>query len=153
MNIIIRKAEQEDFPGILTLIKEFALFQKTPMKVSVTLEQMEKEKYLFQCLVAETAGLKIVGFASFFYAYFSWTGKALWLDDLYVTELYRRQKVGSRLLNAVIDLAMKEECKKLRWQVSRWNENAIGFYKKMGASVDDMEINCDLDLGRHAAND
>ena len=41
-----------------------------------------------------------------------------------------------------------EQCKKLRWQVSNWNKNAIDFYKKMGASIDDMEINCEMDLGR-----
>jgi GNAT superfamily N-acetyltransferase len=149
MNITIRKADQKDFPGILSLIKEFALFQKAPGKVTITLEQMENEKDYFQCFVAETGGHTIIGFASYFFAYYSWTGKALYLDDLYVTELYRRQKIGARLLNTIIDLAKKEQCKKLRWQVSSWNENAIGFYKKLGASIDDVEINCDLDLGRN----
>ncbi|MEP7144451.1 MAG: GNAT family N-acetyltransferase, partial [Ferruginibacter sp.] len=146
MSITIRKAGQHDFPAILSLINEFALFQKTPAKVTITLEQMEKEKGFFQCFVAETDQHTIIGFASFFIAYYSWTGKALYLDDLYVTESYRNKKIGAQLLNAVIDLAKKEQCKKLRWQVSNWNENAIGFYKKIGATIDDVEINCDLEL-------
>jgi len=146
MNTIIRKAVQEDFPGILSLIQEFAVFQQTPEKVTITLEQMQKEKGFFQCLVAETDGHTIIGFASFFVAYYSWSGKALYLDDLFVSAPYRKQKTGLRLLNAVIDLAKKENCKKLRWQVSNWNTHAIGFYKKIGASIDNVEINCDLDL-------
>ena len=146
MNIIIRKAAETDFAAIYSLIKEFAVFQKTPEKVKITLEQMEQEKDFFKCFVAEAGGNKIVGFASFFFAYYSWTGKALYLDDLYVVEQYRKQQVGAQLLGAVIDLAKREQCKKLRWQVSNWNENAIDFYKKMGASIDDVEINCDLEL-------
>lgn len=152
MNITIRKADHKDFKGILSLINEFAIFQKTPGKVTITLEQMEKEKDLFQCFVAETPKHELVGFASFFLAYYSWTGKAIYLDDLYVTEQYRHQNIGSQLLNTIVDLAKKEQCKKLRWQVSNWNENAIGFYKSIGASVDEVEINCDLDLSQHSAN-
>ncbi|MEO7766178.1 MAG: GNAT family N-acetyltransferase, partial [Ferruginibacter sp.] len=144
MNISIRKGSQQDFPAILSLIKEFAIFQKTPEKVKVSLEEMEEGKDLFQCFIAETGQHRIIGFASYFFAYYSWTGKALYLDDLYVTETFRKQKVGSLLLNALIDLANMEQCKKMRWQVSNWNANAIGFYKKIGASIDDVEINCDL---------
>lgn len=51
---------------------------------------------------------------------------------------------SKKLLDAVIELAKKEHCKKVRWQVSRWNENAIDFYKKIGAWIDETEINCDL---------
>ena len=48
------------------------------------------------------------------------------------------------LLEKIIDLAKNSQCKKVRWQVSKWNTNGIDFYKKMGATVDDMEANCDL---------
>ncbi len=146
MRIKIRKAIPADFAYILALINEFANFQKTPEKVSITLAQMEKEKDVFRCFVAETSDHTIVGFASFYFTYFSWSGKGLFLDDLYVTESYRKRNIGVQLLNAVIDLGKKEQCKRLRWQVSGWNKNAIGFYRKMGAVIDDTEINCDLSL-------
>ena len=146
MRIKIRKAIPADFAYILALINEFANFQKTPETVSITLARMEKEKDVFRCFVAETSDHTIVGFASFYFTYFSWSGKGLFLDDLYVTESYRKQNIGVQLLNAVIDLGKKEQCKRLRWQVSGWNKNAIGFYKKMGAIIHDTEINCDLSL-------
>ena len=145
-NIKVRIGNDRDFEGIFLLIREFSIFQKTPEKLTISLEQMLAEKDLFQCFVAETMDAEIVGFASFFFAYYSWSGKALYLDDLYVKENFRGQKIGGTLLNAVIDYAKKENCKKLRWQVSGWNTNGIDFYKKIGAVIDGTEINCDLQL-------
>lgn len=142
----IRKANEQDFPMILSLIKSFAIFQKTPEKVTLTLEQLTEDKNFFQCLVAETSDKIIVGFASFFFAYYSWSGKALYLDDLYVTDKYRKQGIGKKLLDSVIELAKNEQCKKVRWQVSNWNTSAIEFYKKIGAAIDETEINCDLPI-------
>lgn len=147
MNITIRKAAENDFGDILSLLKAFASFQKTPHKVRTTVEQMKKDKEIFQCLVAETEDQVIIGFATFFFAYYSWTGKALYLDDLYVSEPCRGQKIGSKLLEEIIKLAKSSGCKKMRWQVSTWNQHAIEFYKKLGASIDEVEINCDLELG------
>jgi diamine N-acetyltransferase len=146
MNVTIRKAREQDFPVILSLIKEFSVFQKTPGKVTITLEQMIKEKNLFQCLIAETDDNEIAGFASYFFTYYSWTGKGLYLDDLYIKDAFRKQLIGKKLLDAVITLAKDEQCKKVRWLVSGWNKNAIEFYKKMGAVVDDTDLICDLSL-------
>jgi diamine N-acetyltransferase len=102
---------------------------------------------LFQCFIAETGDSKIVGFASFFFAYYSWSGKAIYLDDLYITNAYRKQGIGKMLLQQIIELAKNSSCKKVRWQVSKWNTNAIEFYQKMNAAIDETEINCDLLLG------
>lgn len=144
MNTVTRKADQQDYPTILSLIKDFAVFQKTPGKVTITLEQMIASGHLFQCFVAESNDQEIIGFASFYFVYNSWSGKGLYLDDLYVKDEFRKLGAGKQLLEAVIQLAKDEHCKKLRWQVSKWNDNAIQFYKKMGAVIDDTEINCDL---------
>ncbi|MGZ8551500.1 MAG: N-acetyltransferase family protein [Chitinophagaceae bacterium] len=142
----IREANENDFPAIHSLILEFAAFQKSSEKVSVTVEQMKKDKGLFRCLVAETAEKEIIGFASYFFAYYSWSGKAVYLDDLYVTQTHRKKGVGAALLNGIIDIGRKNNCIKVRWQVSNWNKNGIDFYKRMGAEIDEVEINCDFVL-------
>jgi len=107
---------------------------------------MLENKDLFQCLVAMKEDAQLIGFASFFMAYYSWSGKALYLDDLYVKKEFRGHQIGTQLLDRLIDYANAEQCKKVHWQVSNWNKEAIEFYKKMGAKVDDTEINCDLYL-------
>lgn len=144
--MIIRTANEQDFHQVVSLIKEFAVFQGAPEKVTITAEQMMEDKHLFRCFVAETGDRKIIGFATYFFAYYSWTGKAVYLDDLYVKEEFRKGGIGRMLLMKVIDLAKEQECKKVRWQVSKWNTNAIAFYKKMGAAIDEVEINCDYIL-------
>jgi hypothetical protein len=48
MNINIRIATEDDFPSIILLIKELAAFEKVPEKVTNSVEQMKKEKELFQ---------------------------------------------------------------------------------------------------------
>lgn len=140
-NITIRKGVVQDFEQILKLIKAFSVFQRTPEKVTVTLEQMIEDKDIFQCLVAEVDNT-IVAFASFSSSYYSWSGKAIDLDDLYVKDEYRKLNIGTKLLNAVIQFAKEHQCKSVRWLVSRWNENAIDFYKKIGAVIDDTEMTC-----------
>jgi len=141
----IRKASENDYPKVLDLIKEFATFQKTPDRVSNTVELMQQEQDSFNCLVVESDD-KIIAFATFFPCYYSWSGKSMYIDDLYVQESHRGQKIGAKLLNHIIDLAKAENCKKLRWQVSNWNTKAIDFYKSFGAEIGDVEINCDLAL-------
>ena len=143
MKVQIRQAIETDFPAIIVMLQEFSIFQGTPEKFAITAEQMRADKHLFQCLVAITAKEEIAGFATYFPAYYSWTGKALYLDDLYVKEAFRGKGIGKKILTTIIDEAKTKGCKKVRWQVSKWNSNAIQFYKSIGATIDDVEINCD----------
>lgn len=145
MIINIRKATEADFQAILGLIKELALFEKAPEKVTNSIEQMEEEKEYFRCIVAETKTGEIVGMALYFFAYYTWVGKSLYLDDLYVKEAYRKMKIGTALLNEIMAIARNENCKRVRWQVLNWNKNAISMYKKSGAVIDEEWLNCDFD--------
>ena len=145
MSISIRMAAKADLPAVYELFREFAVFQQTPEKLYITLDQLIADEQYFQCLVAEVEG-RIVGFASFFFAYYSWTGRGVYLDDLYVKEDSRKYGIGKRLLNGVIDLAKADGCKTVRWLVSRWNANAIEFYNSIGAHLDDTEMTCVLPI-------
>lgn len=147
MNITIRKATEQDFPAILSLVKGLATFQKTPEKVTNTFEQMLEEKDLVKCFIAENEHKEIVAMASYFFAYYTWVGKSLYLDDLYVKESYRQQKIGSELLKKIFEVAKIENCKRVRWQVSDWNTSALKFYKRCGAEIDEKCCNCDFNAG------
>ena len=145
MKIAIRKANRQDFPAVLSLFTEFAVFQKTPEKMHITLEQLLEDEAYFQCFVAE-ADNQVVGFATWFFAYYSWTGRGIYLDDLYVKDSFRKYGIGKQLLDSVIGLAKEHNCKTVRWLVSRWNANAIEFYKSIGTQLDDTEMTCVLTL-------
>ena len=145
MTINIRNARENDFPAVLSLIKELAEFEKSPEKVTNSVEQMKKEIDLFQCIVAETDTGEIVGMAVYFFAYFTWVGKSLYLDDIYVKREFRKQKIGSELLRKVFEVANEENCKRVRWQVLKWNTPAIKMYEKSGAEIDGEWFNCSFD--------
>lgn len=145
MSFTIRPATENDFPEILGLIRELATFEKAPEKVTNTVEQMLAEKDLFRCYVAERETGEIIGMALFFIAYYTWVGKSLYLDDIYVKEAFRKHKIGTALLSKIFEIARAESCKRVRWQVLRWNKPAIGFYEKKGAVLDGEWLNCDYD--------
>ncbi len=145
MGITIRHSQQSDFEVILSLIKDLAAFQGMPEKVTNTVELMKTEQSYFRCLVAENVDGEIIGIATYFYAYYTWVGKSLYLDDLYVLQAYRGQKVGTSLLAQLFTIAKAENCKKVRWMVSHWNQLAIGFYEKCGAEIDKELCICDFD--------
>jgi len=145
MNYTIRNAAEDDFPAILNIIKALALFEKAPEKVTNTVEQMKAEKDCFNCLVAVDEVGEVIAICLYFFAYYTWVGKSLYLDDLYVLEPYRRQGIASALLNRLFEVARTEKCNRIRWQVLNWNENAIQLYKKYGATIDDEWLNCDFD--------
>jgi len=144
MNITIRNAEEADFVQILDLFKEFAEFENFPEKMINSVDRMIKEKDFFNCFVAETTDKIIIGYVTYFFSYYTWTGKCLYMDDLYVKPDFRANGIGKRLINRVIEFAKSSQCHKLRWQVSSWNKPAIGFYQGIGATIDDIERNCDL---------
>jgi hypothetical protein len=56
--IEIREATKEDFPRVLELITELAIFEKEPDAVEVTVEELEQnglgEQALFKCFVGYT---------------------------------------------------------------------------------------------------
>lgn len=144
MEYTVREATEEDFPAILSLIKELAEYERSPDKVTNSVEQMKQEKELFRCLVAESEEKEIVGMALYFFAYFTWVGKSLYLEDIIVTQAWRQHKIGTTLLARVMEAAREENCKRVRWQVLNWNESAINFYKKCNAELSDEWLNCTI---------
>ena len=145
MKYSIRLAEEKDFPQILRFIKELAEFEKAPEKVINTVDDMKKEKEFFGCFLAVNDSDEIIGMALYFFAYFTWVGKSLYLDDLFVKPEFRGMGIGQDLLDKIFKLAKTENCKRLRWQVINWNSKAIDLYERVGADIDNEWSNCDMD--------
>ena len=89
---------------------------------------------------------RIVGYATWFFSYYTFTGKAMYMDDLYITLEFKGVWIGTLLINRVIAKARETGCNRLHGQVSDWNSRAIGFYKQLGAWIDEVERNCNFDL-------
>ncbi len=143
----IRQGTPDDVGAVLQLIKELAAYEKALEEVQINKAQLLAdgfgEKPLFGLLVVEVEQT-IVGFALYFYRYSTWKGKLLYLEDLYLKPEARQQQLGTRLFEALTQIARKEKCQRIVWQVLEWNEPAIKFYEKIGAKFDGEWVNAYL---------
>jgi GNAT superfamily N-acetyltransferase len=147
MNYIIRKAVKSDAPAILRLVKELATYEKEPDAVEVTIAEMEADGFgpnaVYSAYVAEIDGT-IVGMALYYVKYSTWKGKAIYLDDIVVTEKHRRSGIGGKLFEEIVKAAKLLGVRKIDWQVLHWNEPAIEFYKKYNTVFSKEWVNCTL---------
>ena len=80
-------------------------------------------------------GNEAVGFAVYFFNFSTWLGRpGLYLEDLFVRPEKRGAGHGRALLVRLAALATARGCGRMEWAVLDWNEPAIGFYKKLGAT-------------------
>src|SRR5665648_1240075 len=102
MDITLRPAVENDFPAIVEMFREFAHFEHLDERLTNTVERMKAETEYFNCFVAVKDDTEIVGYATYFFSYFTWTGKSLYMDDLYVRESYRGAGIGKLLINKAV---------------------------------------------------
>ena len=70
----------------------------------------------------------------------------MYLEDLIVTESFRRNGIGKLLIERLIQEAKDKGFKRIVWQVLEWNQPAIDFYKKSGVKFDYEWVNVTLDV-------
>jgi GNAT superfamily N-acetyltransferase len=143
----LRRGQESDLPRVLALIQELAVFEREPDAVTNTLEMMRHDGFgpapIFGFFVLES-GADLLGLALFYTGYSTWKGRMLYLEDLVVTEAARRGGYGRLLFDAVVAEAQRTGAQRMKWQVLDWNEPAIAFYKKLGASIEGEWLNGNL---------
>ena len=135
----IRPAVREDVASIVRLIHGLAEFEKLTHLVQVTPESLAPHLFgdrpVAEALVAERAG-RVVAFALFFTNFSTFLARpGLYLEDLFVEPAERGQGIGQALLEHLARLAASRGCGRFEWSVLDWNEGAIRFYQRMGATV------------------
>lgn len=139
MGFRIRSAQVEDVSTIFGLIQALAEYEK--LSHAVTGHEAALKEHLFgdrpciEAVLADSEG-KSVGFALFFTNYSTFLTKpGIYLEDLFVLPEYRGMGIGKALLSHLAGLALERDCGRLEWSVLDWNEPAIGFYQRMGATI------------------
>jgi GNAT superfamily N-acetyltransferase len=145
----VRKGTKKDIPQVLDLIKELAEFENALDQVSNTVERLENDGFgespVYDLFVAEDKN-KIIGIAITFFRYSTWKGKNLYIEDLVVSENFRRKGVGLKIFDEVKKFAKNSRCVGISLQVLEWNKTGINFYKKLKMTLDNEWINCYLNL-------
>ncbi|HEX9303478.1 MAG TPA: GNAT family N-acetyltransferase [Thermoanaerobaculia bacterium] len=137
----VRRAVRDDGARIIELDRELARFEK--LRPPDDEEAARLLSWIFdtgklEAFVAEVDG-KIDGIALFYETPGS-TFRArpfLYLEDLVVSEAARSRGVGEELMAALAREALSRNAWRVEWAVLDWNEGAIRFYHRLGATRND----------------
>jgi GNAT superfamily N-acetyltransferase len=137
IEVEVRAGTIADVPLLLAFIRSMAAFEK--LTVSATEASLRaalfEEAPAAHTLLAFVNG-KPVAYATYFFTFATMVGKrGLWLDDLFIDPAFRGKGIGQALMAYLADIAVQNRCGRFEWMVLDWNESAIGFYKRLGATV------------------
>ena len=138
-HLLLREATPADVPEIVALIRELALYEKEPDAAVATEADILRDGFgpepYFRCIMAEWQG-EIAGFALYFFQYSTWEGRpALYLEDLFVRERFRKRGIGVALFQRLAAVALERNCTRFQWECLDWNRPALDFYESTGAQV------------------
>jgi GNAT superfamily N-acetyltransferase len=142
---LIRPAVEGDVAAILSLIRELALYERSPESVVATEDGLRAALFgpspAVFCHVAEADG-EVVGFALWFLNFSTWLGQhGLYLEDLFVRPSHRGTGLGKALLETLVGIARERGYGRVEWVVLDWNEPAHAFYRSLGAEpMDDWTV-------------
>lgn len=133
--ITLRFATADDVGLLLQLVRELAIYERSPSAVVATEHDLHRHGFgperRFEALLALVDD-EPAGFALFYPDFSTWHGRpGLWLEDLYVREWARGCGVGRRLIARLAAIAIERGWPVLHFNVLDWNP-ARGFYRRLG---------------------
>jgi len=148
--VIVRKATEKDCHEIRRFMQELADYSGLSDAPKVTVQDLiddggysassssnNQQPALYQCQVAEKVGGggggQLCGYVLYFWTY-SWEGRSVYMEDLYVTADCRGRGIGKLLWKACVQAALDKGCIRCDFSVLRRNESSIEFYKHVGGA-------------------
>ncbi len=133
----LREARPTDCAEIRRLVYALAEYERLAGEAVATEDHFRE--HLFgptpraHAALADIAG-RTVGLAIWFYSYNTFTGRpGLYVEDVFVEPPHRGLGIGRAFFRLMARRAMREGCSRMEWSVLDWNENAVRFYRSMGA--------------------
>lgn len=136
-DVALRTATIDDVPLILRCIRGLAEYERLGHECVATEELLREtlfgESPAAQVVLAVCSG-EAAGFALWFRNYSTFLARpGIYLEDLFVFPAFRGRGIGRRLLEHLAQTAVARGYGRLEWAVLDWNEDAIRFYKSLGA--------------------
>ena len=143
LKLKIRTTKFADIPAILKLMREFAEHSDLLEYLEVTENDLQKalfgENGFVQSVMAFDGNLPIA-YAFFYPTFSSFRGqKSVYLEDIFITKDYRKFGIGEKMLKEIARIGKDFGAVRMDFQVLKWNDTAINFYKKHGAIMDEDE--------------
>ena len=141
--MLIRSARPDEGQLIVDLIRDLAIYEKEEQLAVATLEQIDNaffcENPAVFCDFVEDDSGKVVGFATWFLNFSTWTGThGIYLEDLFVEPAARGKGYGKALLVHLAKICIDRGYHRFQWWVLDWNKPSIDFYLSIGAVLQDQ---------------
>lgn len=137
-DLVIKEATIDDTEIILGFIQKLAEYEKLESECVATIDELKKTLFSEDIYANVLIGYykeRAVCFALYFFNYSTFLAKpGIYLEDLFVLKEERGKGFGKKLLKSLAKIAVAKGCGRVEWAVLDWNEPAINFYKKFGAS-------------------
>ncbi|MDF2857754.1 MAG: family N-acetyltransferase [Neobacillus sp.] len=132
--MIIQKATVNDLDSIVELFDLYRVFYEQKSDIDAARLFLEErfrneESIIFIVKIGEDS----VGFVQLYPAFSSVSMRKSWiLNDLFVSENYRRKGMGEKLIKTVIDFAVETGVKGVSLETGKGNISAQRLYEKIG---------------------
>ncbi|MFF9015760.1 GNAT family N-acetyltransferase [Streptomyces sp. NPDC014870] len=137
----VRHARREDLDRVAELAAEHAAYEKAAPPAPGLAARLEAllfdapQRPRLRCLVAELPDGRLVGYATCAPELSTWDGaEYLHMDCLYLSATERGLGLGPLFIAALREEARALGLTEIQWQTPTWNEGAIRFYDRLGAT-------------------
>jgi GNAT superfamily N-acetyltransferase len=141
--IVVRPAVAQDVPEIHALIRALAEYEREPDAVVGDVDALQaalfpesEDPAVFAHVVDHPhAPGRLAGMALWFRNFSTWeAAHGIYVEDLFVRPALRGRGIGHALLAHLARLCVERGYRRLEWWVLDWNEPALEFYARIGAT-------------------
>jgi ribosomal protein S18 acetylase RimI-like enzyme len=143
MNVLFQLLSEQEIPSLLEMMQDFYAqqemhFEETAANraVSKLIESPEHGQIYLIFRGSELAGY----FALTFCYSLEFHGRFALLDEVYIREAYRGQKMGKSVVPFAEDLCQKSGIRALRLEVGRKNQPAQSLYRTTGFKEEERNL-------------
>ena len=143
MNVLFQLLSEQELPALLEMMREF--YSQQQMRFDETIARNAIHKLLHAPAHGEIylifRGSEMAGYFALTFCYsLEFHGRFGLLDELYLREAFRRQKLGKAVVAFAEELCKKAGIRALRLEVGRVNLPAQSLYRTAGFEVDERNL-------------
>ena len=134
----LRDATEADLADVMRLVRGLAEYEKLTAHFVATEADYYRELFapgaIARAALAFAEG-RAVGVGLWFYTLSTFSGrKRLFVEDVFVEPAQRGTGIGLALFRHLARAALLAGCIGMEWRVLNWNQPAIDFYRRIGAT-------------------
>jgi ribosomal protein S18 acetylase RimI-like enzyme len=143
VNALFQLLSDQEIPTLLEMMREFYSQQQMQFDEAAALRAVNRalENPDLAQIYLTFRGAELAGYFALTFCFsLEFHGRFALLDEIYLREAFRRQKLGKAMVAFAEDLCKKAGIKALRLEVGRENQSAQSLYRAAGFKEDERNL-------------